>query len=65
MSNSLLIPKSNRGRPDKVILDSLHESIKSIEKCLHDSIESIKKCREERKAKLQSELITMLRSELL
>jgi hypothetical protein len=65
MSNSPLIPKSNRGRPNKVTLDSLHESIESIEKCLHESIESIEKHREEREAKLQSELVAMLQSELL
>jgi hypothetical protein len=32
INNSLLIPKYNRGRPNKVTLDSLHESIESIEK---------------------------------
>jgi hypothetical protein len=60
MSNSLLIPKYNRGRPNKVTLYSFHESIESIEKCLHESIESIEKRREEREDKLQNELVAML-----
>jgi hypothetical protein len=54
MSNSPLIPKSNKRRPNKVTLDSLHEYIESIEKC-----------REERESKLQSELVAMLQSQLV
>jgi len=52
LSNSPLIPKSNKERPSKVTLDSLHEYIKSLEK--H---------REKREAKLQSELEAMLDNE--
>jgi len=51
MVNSPLILKSSRGRPNKVILDSFHESMESTEK--------------RREAKLQSELVAMLQSELL
>jgi hypothetical protein len=65
MSNSLLIPKSNRGRPNEVTLNSLHQYIKCVEKCLHESIESIEKSRKERQAKIQSELVEMLCNELV